>query len=77
MVQKAEADKSKGGVIWDLFEHNDVFGRMKEGTWAAAAVASLGECDVRVGLNLMTGLLKLREMGRRTLWRLGEEKGDG
>ena len=67
VVQKAEEDKNKRGEIWDLFEHNGVFGRRMEGTWAA--VAGLGECAVRVGLNLMNGLPKGKGRERRTLWR--------
>jgi hypothetical protein len=31
-AQRVGEDKSKGGELCDLFEHNDVFGRTIEGT---------------------------------------------
>ena len=67
VVRRAEEDKNKVGGLWDLFEYNGVFGRKMAGTWVAAAVVvSWGVCDVCEGLNLMTGLRKLRERGSLT-----------
>jgi hypothetical protein len=74
VVQRAGADRNKGGGIWDhLFEYNDVFGRKTVDTWAAAAAAaadaaSLGVSDVCEGLNLRNGRLRVKGRESWTLW---------